>query len=189
MVLKVNSTTVGLILSFSGLFYSPIYPIFSYISRFRDACNSRISGATDQQILFLENQEDPVALMEATRLKTTYAEAAEPLVSLAFQDAFSCYMVTPFQSITSSSIFSSVYSWFSKKLYYTQVIPAVIKGILSGAVIFAMVEAMSNKLYPQWVKNNYYTKTVASRLCTRFAIGCGMCLIGTQLSQDESLPL
>jgi len=155
-----------------------MYPIFSYLDNARDLFASRMSQATDEEIAFLESQDDMMTQIEAMRLRTTWADCAQPFVAMNVEDALSSCVYTPLNYIGAKTGFNTLYNWFSKKITYKQVVSSVARGILVGAVIFSVNEVAKKKLHPDWVKNNYYAKTVATKICSRLAVAVGMGLLG-----------
>jgi hypothetical protein len=154
-------------------------PVFSYIQKARDLFASRMSEATDEEIAFLESQDNALAQIEAMRLRMTWADCAHPLVSISVEDALSTCIYTPLNYIGAKTGFNTVYQWCAKKITYKQLISSFARGMLVGAVIFSVNEVAKKKLHPQWVKNNYYARTVASKVCTRIAVAVGMGLLGS----------
>ncbi len=155
-----------------------IYPFFSYFNAARDLFASRVSEATDEEIAFLEAQESPMAHFEAMYLRATWADYAHPFVSASVSDALSTCIYTPLNYIGAKTGFNTLYKWFAKKITYKEVLSAMYRGVLAGAVIFSVNEIAKKKLHPQWVKNNYYARTVASKIGSRIAVAVGMGLLG-----------
>lgn len=187
MISRFKTHALPLFMAFAlGLTPCTSYPFVSYFASLRDLFASRISDASDEDIILLEQQDDPMASMEAARLRTTYADVAAPFVMMSFNDIISGYVSTPLSCIGCKTGFSVAYNWFAKKMKYTQIFPTFIKSILSSAVMFAIIQVVSKKLFPAAVNKNYYAHTVASRLCSRFAVACGMMVLGSQAQNIES---
>jgi hypothetical protein len=155
-----------------------MYPLFSYFGKARDLFASRMSEATDEEIAFLEAQNDTMAQIEAMRLRTTWADFMQPLVAMHVEDALSTCVYTPLNYIGAKTGFNTMYNWFAKKITYKQVMSSLARGILVGAVIFSVNEVAKKKLHPDWVKKNYYARTVAKKICSRVAVAVGMGLLG-----------
>ena len=137
-----------------------------------------MTEATDEEIAFLESQDSAMAQMEAMHLRTTWADCAQPFIAMHVEDVLSSCVYTPLNYIGAKTSFSALYNWFTKKITYKQVLSSIGRGVLVGAVIFSVNEVAKKKLHPQWVKKNYYARTVTSKLCSRIAVTVGMGLLG-----------
>src|SRR5579872_7146292 len=115
----------SLSLSFLAILLLCIYPgtthpLFSYFNRARDLFASRMSEATDEEISFLETQDDAMAQIEAMRLRTTWADFMHPLVAMHMEDVLSTCVYTPLNYIGVKTGFNTIYNWFAKKITYKQ---------------------------------------------------------------------
>jgi hypothetical protein len=155
-----------------------MYPLFSYLDKVRDLFASRMSEATDKEIALFASQDDAMAQIEAMRLRTTWADFAQPFVAMNVEEALKSCMYTPLNYIGVKTGFNTLYNWFAKKITYKQVLSSIGQGVLVGAVIFSVNEVAKKKLHPSWVKKNYYARTVATKVCSRLAVAVGMGLLG-----------
>lgn len=145
-----------------------------------------MSQATDEEIAFLESQDNALEQIEAMRLRITWADCAHPLVAISVEDVLSTCVYTPLNYIGAKTGFNTLYQWCAKKITWKHVISSFARGVLVGAVIFSVNEVVKKKLHPQWVNNNYYARTVASKVSARIAVAVGMGLLGA-CAADNSI--